>query len=110
MSKCTPKSEKFMYEIKRAIENARLYGLHDIKIKYDADPLYSKRDYVVDITIYSSHKWTSDDTNYLKYIMRKAGATSIIGGIKHAIARDYFDLAFDIKKSKMKELGIDISK
>ena len=39
-----------------------------------------------------------------------AGATNIIGGIKHAMCRDYLDLAFDIKKSKMKELGIDIPK
>ena len=35
--------------------------------------------------------------------MRNAGATSIIGGIKHAIARDYLDLAFDIKQSKLEE-------
>ena len=107
MSRCTPKSEKFMYEIKMAIEKAKLYELCDIKVKYDASPLYSKRDYVADITIYNSCKWTCDDTNYLKYIMRKAGATNIIGGIRHAIARDYLDLAFDIKSSKLKELGLD---
>ena len=109
MSKCTPKSEKFMYEIKRAIEDAfrYSYNIYKVEVSYDADPLYSKKDYVVDITLYSNCKWDSDSTRYLKEIMRDAGATSIIGGLKHAITRDYLDLAFDIKKEKLKELGID---
>lgn len=109
MSKCTPKSEKFMSEIKMAIEDAFRYNycIYKVEVSYDANPLYSKKDYVVDITLYSNCGWDSDSTRYLKEIMRDAGATGIIGGLKHAIARDYLDLAFDIKKSKMKELGID---
>ena len=111
MSKCTPKSVEFIREIEKAIN--RVSGVMEVKVYYDADK-WNKRDYVADITIYrnSSYygKWTSEDTWYLKYLMREAGATNIIGCIRHAIARDYLDLAFDIKKSKLKELGIDISK
>ena len=101
MSKCTPKSQKFIGEISRVINNyAYKYNVY-----YDASK-YNKRDYVADITI--GKNWDSTDTKYLKEDMRKAGATNIIGCVRHAIARDYLDLAFDIKKSKMKELGIDI--
>ena len=108
MSKCTPKSQEFIYAVERAIN--RFNGIRNCKVYYDAGK-WSKRDYVADITIYCyGDNWNSDDTRYLKECMREAGATNIIGGVKHAIARDYLDLAFDIKKSKMKELGIDISK
>ena len=107
MSKCTPKSQKFINEIKMAIEKAKMYEISDIVIDYDAHPVFSKRDYTAEITIYGNCKWTSDDTNYLKYVMRNAGATNIIGGIKHAMIRDYLDLAFDIKKEKLIELGLD---
>ena len=110
MSKCTPKSTKFIYEIERAInEICRYsYSVKDVKVYYDAGK-WSKKDYAVDITLYKNSNWCSEDTKLLKQAMRNAGATSIIGCVRHAIARDYLDLAFDIKKSKMKELGIDIS-
>lgn len=105
MSRCTQKSDKFIYEVANAIR--KNYGIRDVKVYYDAGK-WCKRDYVADVTV--SKDWNGDDTQYLKYCMRKAGATNIIGGIKHAIARDYLDLAFDIKTSKMKELGIGIDK
>ena len=106
MSKMTPKSDKFITEITHEIEEHSC-RLSDIKVYYDGDK-WSKRDYVANITI--SRDWDSFDTKYLKMCMRYAGATNIIGCVRHAIARDYLDLAFDIKKSKMKELGINISK
>ena len=105
MSKMTPKSDKFINDIYYAIDYG--YTIRDIKVYYDASK-WNKRDYVADITV--SKNWDSYDTKYLKERMREAGATNIIGCVRHAIARDYLDLAFDIKKSKMKELGIDISK
>ena len=104
MSKCTPKSNKFISDIYMAINHG--YLIRDINVYYDAGK-WCKRDYVADITV--SKDWDSYDTKYLKERMREAGATNIIGGVKHAIARDYLDLAFDIKKSKLKELGIDIA-
>ena len=107
MSKCTPKSIDFIYAIQNAIEHS-FYGVREVNVYYNAHPTHSKRDYVATITV--SNDWNSEDTHYLKECMRNAGATNIIGGIKHAMVRDYLDLAFDIKKSKMKELGIDISK
>lgn len=105
MSKCTPKSDKFISNIYMAINHG--YMIRDIKVYYDASK-WNKRDYVAEITV--SSDWDSYDTKYLKERMREAGATNIIGGLKHAMIRDYLDLAFDIKKSKIKELGIDISK
>ena len=106
MSKMTPKSEDFIREIKRAIDYD-YSTVKDVSVYYDASK-WSKRDYVADITI--PRNWDSYDTKYLKERMRDAGATNIIGCVRHAIARDYLDLAFDIKISKMKELGIDIPK
>lgn len=105
MSKCTPKSKEFINTMQIAIEHYS-YDIRIANVYYDASA-WSKRDYVADITV--SKEWTSYDTTYLKEMMRKKGATNIIGGIRHAMARDYLDLAFDIKKSKLKELGIDIS-
>ena len=106
MSRMTPKSKKFIDEMIYTIDNYS-YRLRDVKVYYDGDK-WSKRDYVAKITV--PYDWDSYDTKYLKARMRGAGATNIIGCVRHAIARDYLDLAFDIKKSKMKELGIDISK
>lgn len=106
MSRMTPKSDKFINEVANAIDN-NSYRIRKVKVYYDASK-WSRRDYVANITIPSD--WDSYDTKYLKDRMRNAGATNIIGCVRHAIARDYLDLAFDIKKSKMKELGIDISK
>ena len=103
MSRCTPKSDKFISDIYMAINHG--YNIRDIKVYYDAGK-WCKRDYVAEITV--SKNWNSIDTQYLKEEMRRAGATNIIGGIKHAMVRDYLDLAFDIKVSKMKELGIGI--
>ena len=105
MSKCTPKSDKFISDIYMAINHG--YMIRDIKVYYDASK-WNKRDYVAEITV--SSDWDSYDTKYLKERMREAGATNIIGCVRHAMIRDYLDLAFDIKKSKIKELGIDISK
>ena len=105
MSKMTPKLNTFITEITHEIEN-HSYRLRDIKVYYDGDK-WSKRDYVANITV--PKDWDSYDTKYLKMCMRNAGATNIIGCVRHAIARDYLDLAFDIKKSKLKELGIDIA-
>ena len=105
MSRCTPKSDKFISDIYMAINHG--YMIRDIKVYYDASK-WNKRDYVAEITV--SSDWDMYSTKYLKKRMREAGATNIIGGIKHAMVRDYLDLALDIKKSKMKELGIDISK
>ena len=105
MSKCTPKSNKFISDIYMAINHG--YMIRNINVYYDASK-WNKRDYVAEITV--SSDWDSYDTKYLKERMREAGATNIIGCVRHAIARDYLDLAFDIKKSKIKELGIDISK
>jgi hypothetical protein len=105
MSKMTPKSNKFISDMYMAINHG--YAIRDIKVYYDASK-WTKRDYVAEITV--SSDWDSYDTKYLKERMREAGATNIIGCVRHAIARDYLDLAFDIKKSKMKELGIDIPK
>lgn len=106
MSKMTSKSNEFINEITHTIDNYS-YRIRDVKVYYDGSK-WSKRDYVADITVPSD--WDSYDTKYLKDRMRNAGATNIIGCVRHAIARDYLDLAFDIKKSKMKELGIDIPK
>ena len=98
MSKCRPKNEQFMSELERAIDH-HLHCYHrDIKIYYDAHPTWSKRDYVLEMTV--SRDWNGEDTKWLKEIMRKNGATSIIGGKKHAIARDYLDIAFDEKVRK----------
>jgi hypothetical protein len=105
MSRCTPKSDKFISDIYMAINHG--YMIRDIKVYYDASK-WNKRDYVAEITV--SSDWDSYDTKYLKERMREAGATNIIGCVRHAMIRDYLDLAFDIKKSKIKELGIDISK
>ena len=105
MSRCTPKSDKFISDIYMAINHG--YMIRDIKVYYDASK-WTKRDYVAEITV--SSDWDKYSTQYLKERMREAGATNIIGGLKHAMVRDYLDLAFDIKKSKIKELGIDISK
>lgn len=104
MSKCTPKSKEFIYEIEKAINEVcrYSYSVKDIKVYYDASE-WSKRDYVADISLYKNSTWCGEDTKWLKEAMRNAGATSIIGGIKHAIARDYLDLAFDIKQSKLEE-------
>lgn len=107
MSRMTPKSNDFISDIKRAIENRYIHNIREVKVYYDAGK-WCKRDYVAEITV--SSDWDRYDTQYLKDRMREAGATNIIGGIKHAMVRDYLDLAFDIKKSKMKELGIDIPK
>ena len=106
MSRCTKMSQEFISEITRAIKQSN--GIYEARVYYDASPRWAKRDYCADITISRSRGWSSYDTQYLKERMREAGATDIIGGIKHAICRDYLDLAFDIKKSKMKELGIGI--
>ena len=105
MSKCTPKSKNFINEIAIAIDR-NFYGVREVNVYYDAHPTWSKRDYVAKITV--SRDWNNEDTRFLKETMREHGATNIIGCVRHAIARDYLDLAFDIKKSKMKELGIDI--
>ena len=104
MSKCTPKSEKFVYEIKKAISDVTRYSysVKDIKVYYDAGS-WSKRDYVADITLSKNSDWCGEDTKWLKEAMRNVGATSIIGGLKHAMIRDYLDLAFDIKQSKLDE-------
>ena len=106
MSKMTPKSNEFITEITHEIERYS-YKLNDIKVYYDGDK-WSKRDYVANITV--PRDWNSYETQCLKTCMRNAGAINIIGCVRHARARNYLDLAFDIKKSKMKELGIDISK
>lgn len=103
MSRCTPKSNKFISDMYMAINHG--YAIININVYYDASK-WNKRDYVAEITV--SKDWNSYDTKYLKERMREAGATNIIGCVRHAIARDYLDLAFDIKKSKIKELGIDI--
>ena len=105
MSRCTQKSSEFISDIYMAINHGHM--IRDIKVYYDAGK-WCKRDYVAEITV--SKDWDMYSTKYLKERMRNAGATNIIGGIKHAMCRDYLDLAFDIKKSKMKELGIDIPK
>ena len=105
MSRCTPKSDKFISDIYMAINYG--YMIRDIKVYYDASK-WNKRDYVAEITV--SSDWDLYSTQYLKERMREAGATNIIGGLKHAMIRNYLDLAFDIKKSKIKELAIDISK
>lgn len=107
MSRMTPKSNEFINNIRRAIESRYVHNIREVKVYYDAGE-WCKRDYVAKVTV--SSNWDRYDTQYLKDRMREAGATNIIGGIKHAMIRDYLDLAFDIKKSKMKELGIDISK
>ena len=96
MSKCRPKNEEFMFELEKAIQSA--YYTTSIKIYYDADPRWSKRDYVLTMTV--SRDWEGEDTKWLKEILRDNGATNIIGGKKHAIARDYLDIAFDEKVRK----------
>ena len=105
MSRMTPKSNKFISDIYMAINHG--YAIKNINVYYDASK-WTRRDYVAEITV--SSDWDMYSTKHLKERMRDAGATNIIGGIKHAMCRDYLDLAFDIKKSKMKELGIDIPK
>lgn len=108
MSKCTPKSQEFINDVIRTVKNRFGYSLYDVKVYYDADK-WNKRDYVLKATIRCyGDNWNCDDTRYLKDVIRETGATNIIGCVRHAITRDYLDLAFDIKKSKMKELGIDI--
>lgn len=107
MSRCTEKSNEFINEIIKKIDKIHRtkdeYRTTDVNVYYDAGK-WSKRDYVAKITV--PRDWDSYETKCIKERMRSAGATNIIGGKRHAIARDYLDLAFDIKKSKMKELGI----
>lgn len=99
MSKCRPKNNEFISELERAIERSSLhYYCRSIEIYYDAHPTWSKRDYVLNMTV--SRNWNGEDTKWLKEILRDYGATNIIGGKKHAIARDYLDIAFDEKVKK----------
>ena len=98
MSVCRPKNTDFMIALERAIDNS-LYCYHrNINIYYDAHPTWSKRDYVLEMTV--SREWCGDDTKWLKEIMRDNGATNIVGCKRHAIARDYIDFAFDEKVRK----------
>ena len=94
-----------MYEIERTINIDLPFSFRDVKIYYDADK-YNNRDYVADLTLYYNNNWTSEDTKCLKSIMRSCGATNILLVKRKALARTYLDIAFDIKQSKMKELGI----
>ena len=50
MSKCTPKSDKFISDIYMAINHG--YMIRDIKVYYDASK-WNKRDYVAEITVSS---------------------------------------------------------
>lgn len=106
MSKMTPKNQNFIDDIYTVLCNFNKVGdcfNEGIKVYYDGD-VWAKRDYVINATV---HNWDSVDSYYLKQRLREVGATNIIGCVRHAIARDYLDWAFDIKKSKLKELGID---
>lgn len=104
MSRKTPKLQEFINDIQSAIHdccsNAYLY-IKDITVYYDAGD-YSKRDYVARFTIVNG-SWDRDMADYIKYHMREKGAVNIIGGIKHAIARDFVDFAFDISQAKLKK-------
>lgn len=74
----------------------------DVRCFYDGSP-YSKRDFVIK----ASHNWGSSycdwEATYAKSKLfeklREAGATNIIGYVKW----NRVDIAFDIKKSVLKE-------
>jgi len=104
MSKCLPKNKEFMdYVYSRIRRSWADNCLKEIKICYDAS-VYNKRDYVLDATILGHVHWTSESTRDLKDIMREAGAYNIIGCVRHAMARDYLDLAFDINEKKFNKI------
>ena len=94
MSKCMPKDAKFIVEMTHAA--AEFYNIRDIRCYYDADPVVAKRDYVLQATVWD---WDKDYLKLFKDELRSKGATAIIGGIKHAIARDYIDIAFNKKEN-----------
>jgi hypothetical protein len=99
MSKCRPKNTDFISKLEIALSDALRYCYHGhIDICYDAHPTFSKKDYVLQMTV--SREWNGEDTKWLKEIMKDNGATGIIGGKRKAIARDYIDLAFDEKIKK----------
>lgn len=92
MSKCMPKDEDFIQDIRQVADR---YTGTEIEVYYDAHPRYSKRDYVLKMRV--PRKWSTEDSRYLKQALRDAGATCIIGRKFRAIARDYLDFAFDRK-------------
>lgn len=96
MSKCTRRNNDFIETLRSAIKNE--FNFREVKVYYDAS-VYSKRDYSADLTLPSNSNWCSEDTQYLKEVMRKYGATNILCVKRKAIARTYLDLAFDIKVS-----------
>lgn len=93
-SKQSGEDKDFIKRIKAEVEKVIPYP-EDFKVFYDGGP-YSNRDYVLKMT--RSDK--SQTTSKIKGAIRDAGGTSIIGGIKKALARDYFDIAFDKKDIK----------
>lgn len=101
MSRCTPKSDAFISDIYNAIDKCFPYQISDIKVFYDAGE-WSKRDYVAKFNVERKF-WNKDVAYVIKYHMQNAGATNIIGGVRHAIAGDFVDFAFDIKKSKLND-------
>ena len=109
MSKCTPKSEEFINDIKRAAEKYNReawsyeHRISKIKVYYDAST-YNKRDYVLEAEV--TNAWGSSDTERLKEFMRDAGATNFLNKVRGQYAFRVLDMAFDIKQSKMKQLGI----
>lgn len=108
MSKCTPKSERFISDIYGAIEEynkCKDYSTHHVKsidVYYDGSP-HSNRDYVAYFEVNRNyHSCYSND--HIKYLMRKVGATNIIGGFQGK--SNLVGFAFDIKQSKLKELEV----
>ena len=101
MSKCRPKNEEFIKNLKNDIYkhyNCIYSSVSDVKIYYDAHPTWAKRDYVLNMTV--SRDWNGEDTKWLKRFLSSHGASNVIGCKRHAIARDYVDFAFDEKVRK----------
>ena len=91
MSACLPKNEDFIRAVKNVAE--KFTWSDDVVCHYDAS-FYNNRDYVLQFTV--------DGTSVpagLRAELKKLGAVGIIGKVRKAIARNYVDLAFDLKVS-----------
>lgn len=111
MSRCTPKSKEFIEDIRKAIEsyntrnNYSFPKIRDICVYYDAGECCTKRDYVANFRV-TRPTYSCWSNNLVKDYMRQAGATNIIGGFRSRTG-DLVEFAFDIKKSKLKEVMTD---
>ena len=101
MSKCRPKNQQMIDDIKKAVKTEMSYTYkEDLRVYYDASPYCTKRDYVLRMVV--GEVWNSYDTKNLKKLIRENGGTNIIGGcrkIPHS-REQFIDMAFDEKVKK----------